>query len=67
MSTYVNVSAEDLNIGDLVKGKGRLARDVTEHDTLEGFLVAVFERRGEERIVLIQSDATFQVRCADDY
>lgn len=66
MSTYVTVDAEDLNIGDLVKGRGRLARDVEEHTALEGFVVAVFERRGVESVLILRADAEMQVRLSDE-
>ena len=66
MSTYVTVNAEDLQIGDLVKGRGRLARDVEEHTRIDGYIVAVFERRGEERIQILLADAEMQVRLLNE-
>lgn len=66
MSTYVTVNAEDLQISDLVKGRGRLARDVEEHTKLEGFVVAVFERRGVESVLILRADAEMQVRLIDE-
>lgn len=66
MSTYIHVTADELHIGDLVKGRGKLARDVEEHTALEGYIVAVFERKGEEKVAILRADATMQVRCSDE-
>lgn len=65
--SYVNVAAEDLNIGDLVKGKGRVLREVYDHDTMSGHVVVVFEKvkDGSEHLAVLRSKSLICVRCDD--
>ena len=64
--SYVHVAAEDLQIGDLVRGRGRLACNVTDHDTRPGYVVAIFEKKEEETLVVLRADSTMRVRCEDE-
>ena len=66
MSSYVNVRVEDLNISDLVKGQGKLIRDVVDHETLEGFVTAVFERKGMDHVKILRAKQTVQVRIDEE-
>ena len=65
MASYVNVPVDELQIDDRVQNLGTLVRDVTDHDSLEGYVVAVFERRGEENLILRKSGTLMKVRVAD--
>lgn len=64
MSAYVNVSVDDLQIGDCVPKLGRLCQNISDHPTLEDYVVAVFERRDEEKVVLRRTGTIMQVRVS---
>jgi len=66
MSSYVNVTIDELQIDDRVRNLGRLVSDVTDHDMLEGYIVAMFELRGEESIIVRKSGTIVKVRVEDD-
>lgn len=67
MTSYLNVRADELQIGDMVRGRGKLACNVEDHPTLDGFVTAVFEKSGEETpLTLLRAKQIMRVRYAED-
>lgn len=67
MSDYLHVFAEDLQIGDSVRGRGRLSGNVEDHPTLEGFVTAIFEKGGEELpLVVLGAKQVMKVRYVEE-
>ena len=60
---YLNVRADELNIGDEVRGRGRLSCNIEDHPTLEGFVLAVFD---EGELVMLPATRILRVKCDDD-
>lgn len=64
--TYVHVAAEDLNIGDRVRGLGRVTSVPFDHDTMPDRVVVPFELRGEERLMVMRAKRELRVRCEEE-
>jgi hypothetical protein len=65
MGSYVHVAIDDLNIDDFVRKMGKVVQ-VSEHPTLEDYVVVVFERDGEETPAMRKSGTLVQVRVEDE-
>jgi len=66
MSTYLNIPAEELNIGDYVKKRGRVIREVVDHERIPGYVVVVFEKRREDVVAVLRGTANMQVMCVGE-
>lgn len=62
---YLNVQANELNIGDVVQGRGRVARNPEDHETLSGYVTVVFEKRDDEKVEILKGKALMRVRCEE--
>lgn len=67
MSTeYVSVSVEELQLGDWVKGRGRVSIVPYDHPTQDEYVMVEFTRRGETRLLGFRNDAVLSVKLVEE-